>query len=81
MAGTSRINREVYVRFCGRLVVKFHRPTRHTNIEVVDVDLGLSGSTLSHREGFKDVIARVTLGEVGIILSYEVTRLARNSVR
>ena len=48
------------------------------NIEVVDVDLGLSGSTLSHREGFKDVIARVTLGEVGIILSYEVTRLARN---
>jgi DNA invertase Pin-like site-specific DNA recombinase len=48
------------------------------NIEVVDIDLGLSGSTLSHREGFKDVIARVTLGEVGIILSYEVTRLARN---
>ncbi|MEM5461117.1 recombinase family protein [Paraburkholderia phytofirmans] len=48
------------------------------DIEVVDVDLGLSGSTLSHREGFKDVIARVTLGEVGIILSYEVTRLARN---
>ena len=48
------------------------------NIEVIDVDLGLSGSTLSHREGFKDVIARVTLGEVGIILSYEVTRLARN---
>ena len=28
MAGTSRINREIYVRFCGRLVVKFHRPTR-----------------------------------------------------
>ena len=28
MAGTSRINREVYVRFCGRLVVKFLRPTR-----------------------------------------------------
>jgi hypothetical protein len=28
MAGTSRVNREVYARFCGRLVVKFHRPTR-----------------------------------------------------
>ena len=26
----------------------------------------------------KDLIARVTLGEVGIVLSYEVTRLARN---
>ena len=49
-----------------------------TNVEVVDTDLGLSGATVVHREGFKDVIARVTLGEIGIILSYEVTRLARN---
>ncbi|MGX5851722.1 recombinase family protein [Mesorhizobium sp. PL10] len=49
-----------------------------TNIDVVDADLGLSGSTATHREGFKDVIARVTLGDIGIILSYEVTRLARN---
>src|SRR3978361_2181136 len=48
------------------------------NIELVDADLGLSGATMTHREGFKDVIARVTLGEIGIILSYEVTRLARN---
>lgn len=48
------------------------------NIEVVDTDLGLSGATVTHREGFKDVIARVTLGEIGIVLSYEVTRLARN---
>src|ERR1700688_2223158 len=48
------------------------------NVDVVDIDLGLSGATITHREGFKDVIARVTLGEVGIILSYEVTRLARN---
>ncbi len=28
MAGTSRVNGNVYARFCGRLVVKFHRPTR-----------------------------------------------------
>jgi DNA invertase Pin-like site-specific DNA recombinase len=49
-----------------------------SNIELVDADLGLSGATVAHREGFKDVIARVTLGEIGIILSYEVTRLARN---
>jgi putative transposase len=28
MAGTSRINREIYVRFCGRLEVKLLRPTR-----------------------------------------------------
>ena len=49
-----------------------------TNIEMIDTDLGLSGATITHREGFKDVIARVTLNEIGIILSYEVTRLARN---
>src|SRR5690242_15873858 len=47
-------------------------------IEVVDTDLGLSGASATHREGFRDLIARVTLGEVGIVLSYEVTRLTRN---
>ena len=39
---------------------------------------GLSGAAADHRRGFKDLIARVTLGEIGIILSYDVTRLARN---
>ncbi|MDO9714389.1 recombinase family protein [Paracraurococcus lichenis] len=51
---------------------------RDADIEVIDADLGRSGATSTWREGFKDLIARVTLGEVGIILSYEVTRLARN---
>lgn len=49
-----------------------------SNIEVIDADLGQSGAAAAHRAGFKDLLARVTLGEVGIILSYEVTRLARN---
>src|ERR687884_1159708 len=48
------------------------------DVEVVDVDLGLSGAAANHRRGFKDLIARVTLGEIGIVLSSEVTRLARN---
>ena len=48
------------------------------DIEVIDRDLGRSGATAAQREGFKDLIARVTLGEVGIVFSYEVTRLARN---
>ena len=51
---------------------------READVEVVDADLGLSGAAADHRRGFKDLIARVTLGEVGIILSYDVTRLARN---
>src|SRR5919206_5365073 len=51
---------------------------RDADIEVIDADLGRSGATSTQREGFKDLIARVTLGEVGLILSTEVTRLARN---
>ena len=48
------------------------------DIDVIDADLGMSGAAADHRQGFKDLVARVTLGEVGIILSIEVTRLARN---
>ena len=51
---------------------------READVAVIDSDLGRSGATAVQREGFKDLIARVTLGEVGLILSYEVTRLARN---
>jgi len=51
---------------------------QEADVEVVDADLGLSGAAADHRRGFKDLIARVTLGEIGIILSYDVTRLARN---
>lgn len=51
---------------------------REEDVEVIDTDLGLSGAAAAHREGFKDLIARVTLGQVGIVLSSEVTRLSRN---
>jgi DNA invertase Pin-like site-specific DNA recombinase len=66
-----------------RLQYALHQRARdlgwdETGIQVIDTDLGLSGATATHREGFRDLIARVTLGEVGIVLSSEVTRLARN---
>src|SRR6478672_11273356 len=48
------------------------------DIEVIDSDLGTSGAASDHRGGFKDLVARVTLGEVGLILSIDLTRLARN---
>src|SRR3954465_12389691 len=51
---------------------------QEASIEVIDADLGLSGAAAAHRQGFKELIARVTLGEVGLVLSSEVTRLARN---
>jgi DNA invertase Pin-like site-specific DNA recombinase len=46
---------------------------------VIDSDLGLSGSESSHRGGFTDLVAEVSLGHVGIVLGYEVSRLARNN--
>jgi DNA invertase Pin-like site-specific DNA recombinase len=51
---------------------------RPEDIEIIDADLGLTGASAQHREGFKEVVSRVTLGQVGIILSSEVTRLSRN---
>lgn len=51
---------------------------RSEEIQVIDTDLGQTAAVAQNREGFKEVIARVTLGEVGIILSSEVTRLSRN---
>ena len=48
------------------------------NIEVIDADLGLTGAEAKHREGFKSLLTQVTLGEVGMILSFDVTRLSRN---
>jgi len=51
---------------------------RAEDIEIIDADLGLTATTAQHREGFKEIVSRVTLGQVGIILSSEVTRLSRN---
>ena len=48
------------------------------DIEVIDCDLGITGASTEHREGFKEIVTKVTLGQVGIILSIEVARLSRN---
>ncbi|WP_440617978.1 recombinase family protein [Cysteiniphilum sp. 6C5] len=48
------------------------------NIETIDTDLGQTGAAVQHREGFKNLLTQVTMGEVGIILSFDVTRLSRN---
>jgi DNA invertase Pin-like site-specific DNA recombinase len=51
---------------------------RDEDIQLIDADLGLTAAAAQHRQGFQQLIAAVTLGEVGIILSYEVTRLSHN---
>jgi DNA invertase Pin-like site-specific DNA recombinase len=48
------------------------------DIDVIDSDLGLSGASAAQRSGFKELVGRVGLNEVGLILSIDVTRLARN---
>src|SRR5438132_4951715 len=48
-------------------------------IKVLDQDLGISGSGLAERAGFTQMTAEVALGQVGIVLGLEVSRLARNN--
>ena len=48
-------------------------------IQVIDQDLGISGAGLNTRAGFAELAAQVALGQVGIVLALEVSRLARNN--
>jgi DNA invertase Pin-like site-specific DNA recombinase len=48
-------------------------------IRVIYADLGISGQSSANRTGFKELVAEVSLGHVGIIFGYEVSRLARNN--
>lgn len=48
-------------------------------IQVIDEDLGVSGSGRSQRQGFQQLVARVSFGEVGAIFGLEISRLARSS--
>jgi DNA invertase Pin-like site-specific DNA recombinase len=57
--------------------VRFGWP--RSQVEVIDADLGLSGRSAEGRSGFKDLVGRVCLGEVGAIFGLEISRLARSS--
>jgi DNA invertase Pin-like site-specific DNA recombinase len=48
-------------------------------VVVIDADLGRSGAQTDGRTGFKELVADVGLGKVGIVLGIEVSRLARNN--
>jgi DNA invertase Pin-like site-specific DNA recombinase len=48
-------------------------------VQVIDSDLGQSGSSAADRQGFKRLITEVGLGRVGMVLGLEVSRLARNN--
>src|SRR6266540_3149258 len=46
-------------------------------IQVIDDDLGLSGTSSTQRTGFQRLVAAISLGEVGLVLVTEVSRLSR----
>lgn len=50
-----------------------------SKIDVIDADQGISGRTADRRSGFREVVSRVCLGEVGAIFGLEVARLARSN--
>src|SRR3954453_18081675 len=51
---------------------------RPDQIEVLDAGLGSSATRTQYRDGFKEMVAQITLGQVGIVLSINVDRLSRN---
>jgi hypothetical protein len=48
-------------------------------IHVIDSDLGQSGASAVDRAGFQRLVSEVGMGQAGIVLGLEVSRLARNS--
>jgi DNA invertase Pin-like site-specific DNA recombinase len=47
-------------------------------VEVIDDDLGRSGSSTANRPGFQRLMTEVGLGHVGLVLGVEMSRLARS---
>ena len=48
-------------------------------IEIIDDDLGKSGTSSDGRGGFQRLIAETGLGKAGLVLSLDASRLARNN--
>ncbi len=85
----------VYIRQSTMTQVRFHQESTERQyalkkkaldlgwpteqIQVIDEDLGLSGTNKSNRQGFQKLIAEVTLGRVGAVFGLEISRLARSS--
>ena len=83
----------VYVRQSTLEQVRLHRESQRLQyelaeraramgfreVEVIDEDLGRSGTSAVGRPGFQRLVAAVCLREVGAVFSLEASRLARNN--
>jgi DNA invertase Pin-like site-specific DNA recombinase len=48
-------------------------------VHIIDEDLGRSGAASAERHGFQRLIAEIGLGNAGLVLSLDASRLARNN--
>ena len=48
-------------------------------VQVIDEDLGKSGAGHADRQGFQRLIAEIGLGNAGLVISLDASRLARNN--
>jgi len=48
-------------------------------VELIDEDLGKSGAHAEIRGGFQRLLAEISLARVGLVLSFDASRLARNN--
>jgi DNA invertase Pin-like site-specific DNA recombinase len=48
------------------------------DVKIIDSDLGETAVTMENRQGFQKLVSQITLGEIGIVIAYDATRLARN---
>ena len=51
----------------------------HGRVHVIDDDLGKSGASSAERHGFQKLMAEIGLGNAGLVVSLDASRLARNN--
>ena len=85
----------IYVRQSSVTQVKHHRESTELQyrlvdravalgwprerVQVIDEDLGKSGAGHADRQGFQKLIAEIGLGNAGLVISLDASRLARNN--
>ena len=85
----------IYVRQSSVTQVKYHQESTELQyrlvdravglgwprerVQVIDEDLGRSGAGNVERTGFQKLIAEIGLGNAGLVLSFDASRLARNN--
>ena len=59
-------------------LVEVARRRGFRSVEVIDDDLGRSASGMVARPGFERLVAALCAGEIGAVLCFDASRLARN---